>query len=417
LTGIIYVYEPNDDGAPFPSSPGVLDVRGDIRIGGHPIDGNSGVLAYNFYPSTGDMVLDTTDNFYNTTTNDSLRLRNVIAHEHGHGLGLAHTCPINQTKLMEPFLTLSFDGPQFDDILGAQRWYGDFYEASEAVGGASDLGFLPTENATNLEQLSINEDSDVFRFTVGTNQKVTVSITPPAVSPYRQGPQASDGTCTTGTLFDPTTVQDLSLDILDRDGETVLATANRNGAGEGESVANVSLPNNGGPFYVRILGDTSNNAQSYDLTLTVQSAAITACDCDAPHAIHGTPGNDVLQGTYGNDILCGFEGNDLLIGRGGDDCLSGGDGNDELRGGNGDDVLFGGSGDDLLKGGEDNDILMGGSGNDLLLGGTGNDLLKGNTGNDDLQGDAGNDDLDGGVNVDTCDGGGNPGDSVSRCES
>jgi hypothetical protein len=124
LTGITYVYEPNDDGAPFPTSTGVRGVRGDIRIGGHLIDGNSGILAYNFYPNTGDMVIDTADSFYNDTSNNSLRLRNVIAHEHGHGLGLAHTCPIHQTKLMEPYLTLNFDGPQFDDTLGAARLWG-----------------------------------------------------------------------------------------------------------------------------------------------------------------------------------------------------------------------------------------------------------------------------------------------------
>jgi Ca2+-binding RTX toxin-like protein len=395
----------------------VLNVRGDIRIGGHPIDGNSGILAYNFYPNTGDMVLDTADNFYNTTTNDSLRLRNVIAHEHGHGLGLAHTCPISQTKLMEPFLTLNFDGPQFDDILGAQRWYGDFYEASEAAEGASDLDFLAVGSTTSIEQLSIDENSDVFRFTAGSNQKITVSIAPPAVAPYRQGPQALDGTCTAGTLFDPTTVQDLSLDVLDRDGETILATANRNGAGEEETVANVPLPNNGGPFYVRILGDTSRNVQPYDLTLTIQSDAITACDCNAPHAILGTNGDDVLSGTTGDDIICGLGGNDLLIGSAGDDCLSGGSGNDKLRGGHGNDVLLGGSGTDILRGGTGNVVLAGGGGDDTLIGDEGDDLLKGGGDNDNLQGRDGADDLQGDAGRDTCVSGNSAGDRVRQCEN
>ena len=45
LTGVSYVYESNDDGAAFaqfslPS--GSIGTRGDIRIGGHFIDGESG---------------------------------------------------------------------------------------------------------------------------------------------------------------------------------------------------------------------------------------------------------------------------------------------------------------------------------------------------------------------------------------
>ena len=84
LTGNTYVYAGGDDGASFVGSSGSLGVRGDVRIGGHYIDGNSGVLAYNFFPNTGDMVIDTGDNFYSNTGSNSLRLRNVLAHEHGH---------------------------------------------------------------------------------------------------------------------------------------------------------------------------------------------------------------------------------------------------------------------------------------------------------------------------------------------
>jgi len=99
VSGINYVYEPNDDSAAFAAaSVGILGVRGDVRIGGHTIDGNSGILAYNFFPDNGDMVIDTGDNFYNDTSQNSRGLRNVTAHEAGHGLGLSHVCPINETK-------------------------------------------------------------------------------------------------------------------------------------------------------------------------------------------------------------------------------------------------------------------------------------------------------------------------------
>jgi hypothetical protein len=77
----------------------------------------------------------------------------------------------------------------------------------------------------------------------------------------------------------------MSLDILDSDGETVLATANRHGTGAGETLMNVSLPNSGGLFYVRVVGDASNDIQAYDLTIlaveeTTASAAVqgtTSC--------------------------------------------------------------------------------------------------------------------------------------------
>jgi len=118
---------------------GVLGVRGDVRISGHFIDGNSGVLAYNFFPNFGDMVIDTGDNTYNNTASNSLILRNILAHEHGHGLGISHVCPVNQTKLMEPFLTTAFDGPQPDDILAGNRGYGDDNEHNDTPGTATGL--------------------------------------------------------------------------------------------------------------------------------------------------------------------------------------------------------------------------------------------------------------------------------------
>ena len=95
-TGNTYIFEPNDDGASISSfsSPGIRNIRGDVRIAGLDIDGNSGTLAFNFFPNGGDMVIDTNDsaNFTNNAITRA-RLRNVIAHEHGHGLGISHVCP------------------------------------------------------------------------------------------------------------------------------------------------------------------------------------------------------------------------------------------------------------------------------------------------------------------------------------
>ena len=210
--GINYVYEPEDDGATFSSSnnfPGQLGVRGDVRISGHPIDNNSGILAYNFFPNVGDMVIDTADietGLFSNTNNNSRAFRNMLMHEAGHGLGFSHVESNDSRFLMEPFIDTSFDGPQFDDILGFHRGYGDFNElaGNDSVTQASDLGTLvggetltigagSTTKAIAANQadfLSIDGSSDVdfFKFTVETSSTLSVSLEPLGPT-YNQGPQ------------------------------------------------------------------------------------------------------------------------------------------------------------------------------------------------------------------------------------
>ncbi|NIP93554.1 MAG: hypothetical protein GWO24_08890, partial [Akkermansiaceae bacterium] len=71
-TGIAYLYEPIDDGAQLgTNSPGRLQVRGDIRLAGHSIDGDRGTVAYSFFPDKGDTVFDTEDSWFSNTFNDS----------------------------------------------------------------------------------------------------------------------------------------------------------------------------------------------------------------------------------------------------------------------------------------------------------------------------------------------------------
>lgn len=289
ITGVTYVYEPNDDGVPLFGSSGALGVRADVRIGGHAIDGGFGVLAYNYYPNNGDMVLDTADAFYANTSNGSIRLRNTLAHEHGHGLGFAHSCPINQTKLMEPYLTTAFDGPQLDEILGGTRLYGDDLEHNDAVANASDLGSLGNGTLT-LRDLSVDDDadSDWFRFGVSAGKKASVTVTPRGAA-YLMGAQNNDGSCSAGTSFSSLALNDVAVQVLDGDGSSVLGTANANGAGVAESLSDVVLPGGAGTYYLRVLPGTSNAAQIYDLALTIGDSGV------------------VPDGIYSND----FEGTTL----------------------------------------------------------------------------------------------------------
>jgi hypothetical protein len=181
ITGVNYVKVNYDDGAGLATANGVLGVRADVRIGGHPLDGNSNVLAYNFFPSNGDMFIDTSDNYYSGAgkLNNSLGFRNMLAHEHGHGLGFNHSCPTNQTKLMEPSVSTQFTHAQQDDILAGWRGYGDDKEDNETSGTASNLGTL-ANGVTTITELSADDNSDIdfYKFTVPAGKWAGVTMTP-----------------------------------------------------------------------------------------------------------------------------------------------------------------------------------------------------------------------------------------------
>ncbi|HCT46385.1 MAG: hypothetical protein CMJ35_10980 [Phycisphaerae bacterium] len=268
LINVTYVYEPNDDGVNTNSSGGVLGVRGDVRIGAYNYqnDGNSGVLAYNNFPNDGDMIFDAFDTFYNNTGGQSIRFRNVAAHEHGHGLGMLHVCPANQTKLMEPFISVAYDGPQLDDILNGIRHYGDVYEPDNSIAEATDLGSFSIGQATTITNAGIDDNSDIdyFRVELSEASRIVFMVAPDADT-YIQGPQTSS--CDTGSSTNYNAVQNLQATLVDASGG-FLATANETSFGETEElVYDTAGP---GVFYLVVDGATSvNSVQRYIASLIV----------------------------------------------------------------------------------------------------------------------------------------------------
>jgi hypothetical protein len=259
VSGIDYVYEPNDDGAAYThGNRGVLGVRGDVRIGGHAIDGNDGILAYNYFPDHGDMVLDTADSYFSNLSNNSLRLRNTVAHETGHGLGLDHSLPKSGTKLMEPTITTGYDGPQHDDILRIHRGYGDRLEGNDTPATAVDLGALSAISHV-VSEVSVDDDSDVdyFRFTVSATSAISLTLSPYGFV-YTVG--LADGSTES---FNSRIQSDLSLEVLNASAATVLASANLAGLGGVETVAGLNLAP--GQYLVRVTG-AQNAAQMYMLS-------------------------------------------------------------------------------------------------------------------------------------------------------
>lgn len=278
VVGITYV-EVSDDGANMPNNMGYLGVRGDVRIGGRSIDGPSGVLGYNYYPNTGDMVLDTDDTvFYSNPVGNYANLKNVVCHEHGHGMGLGHVIPDDDTKLMEPYVCQpgDFVGPQDDDIRGGMRNYGDPYENNDTNAEPTVLGTI--SDTLVVENLSIDKgqtDVDWYLVTL-TSTSITVKVDPYGWG-YMVGPEGGSA-----SWVSTDSILDLDIELYDALGTTLLASATSGGTGDPESLSTgVSSP---GDYQIKLYrkAGTGNGIQRYTMTVySGPSSGIPFVDGDA----------------------------------------------------------------------------------------------------------------------------------------
>jgi hypothetical protein len=280
---LTFQYEPNDTGAQIRNDSlaprGQLGVVADMRIGGHSIDGQSGAntLAYNYFPEHGDMVIDTDNtNYFGNTANNLRALRNTVAHEVGHGLGLDHRESSNSNFLMEPFANNSFDGPQFDDIWSLQRGYGDVFEkglGNDIFANATDIGTMGIGGQvligadaadqqvafTDTDFISIDGDTDTdfLTFTL-TDAGLLDLVLDPMGPTYQKGPQGGSQ-----TAFDASSQSDLMFELFASDGVTSLGIAAANGLGFSESLLGLNLL--AGQYFVQVSGN-QDVTQLYQLT-------------------------------------------------------------------------------------------------------------------------------------------------------
>jgi hypothetical protein len=123
-SGIIFTYEPNDDGAPGVFQNGILGVRGDIRIGGYPMDGVYGTLAATYQPQIGDINVDVNDlgvgGYFRNTPAGFI---SALIHESGHAIGMDHN-NTNRDSVMYP-VNRAVQTLATDDVTAVRDKYGN----------------------------------------------------------------------------------------------------------------------------------------------------------------------------------------------------------------------------------------------------------------------------------------------------
>lgn len=287
-TGITYVHVP-DDGATFPGSDGVLGQRGDIRIGGTDIDGSGdGIIAFNYFPASGgDMVIDTanTDDTFSIADDNFRLVKNTVSHEHGHGLGFGHVCPLDGTKIMEPRLADDFDHSGHDDIANANRKYADAYESNgrnDSFATAIDLGVGITQTLGDgsdpLRQIAGLDsvfDEDFYALNLAAGDSISFVMRPQGTtfSFADDNGQLCDGVETSALASG--LVMDMSIQFLDVDGISVLAQAVTSGVGANEFIPKTVVPVSG-TYFVRVFTSDQQLASDDD------QVQLYALDIDVP---------------------------------------------------------------------------------------------------------------------------------------
>ncbi len=290
ITGVDFVYEPNDDGLPMGNFGGVLVVRGDIRIGGTTIDGNGGALGQTGFIPNSDITFDTSDvTRWSNTSQNSFNFRHTLMHELGHGIGLDHNESFNASILMEPFAQTGFEGPQIDDIRGAHNLYGDFLEKhspngnnnvidatplGSVVGGstvllgddAPDSNTLITLDQTDFVSISNIIDVDYFSFEV-TEPISFSAVLDPRGPTYNERPNSGSPY----TLIDTSSSANLVLELyqVSQGTETLVQSASSGSFGDPEVISDIALTEAG--QYALKVSTTTNAVQLYSLELSAES--------------------------------------------------------------------------------------------------------------------------------------------------
>src|SRR5262245_32584002 len=322
----------------------------------------------------------------------------ILMHEIGHGLGLAHTHDTDMGTGVLPGVinssdlgTLSYNqnlysimsynnGPSLSsgsnnyghaatlmafDIAAIQLLYG----ANTTYHAGSDTYSLPTSNAVGATWQCIWDAGGIDTISCASSVTgATIDLRPATL--VNGDPNAGGFVSQIAGIFGGFTVAN-GVVIENATGGSGNDTIN------GNSVANLIFGNDGSDS---ILANAGRDT------------------------VDGGSGNNTIVGgrdsADGADLILTGGGSDLLFGNGGTDTINAGDGNNIVVGGFGSDVLTCGGGADAVYCNQDNDTILAGGGADTIVAGFGNDSVLGGDGNDLLIGSEGNDTLVGGSGAD-----------------
>jgi len=197
-------------------------------------------------------------------------------------------------QLAEPITNLSFDGPQYFDILTTQRAYGDFnekgsnHQGNDTVVLATDLGVLTEgedfaigQDAANLavsiddtDFFSIDDtsDTDVYEFDVAQNGIGSFTLEAFGFT-LDIAEQAFTGQPENRIDFNTLERSDLTLALLDSNG-IVLESADDFGLGGTESLLDINLE--AGTYFLRVTGVNNADENLLDTQFYGPSASFMA---------------------------------------------------------------------------------------------------------------------------------------------
>ena len=198
---------------------------------------------------------------------------------------------------MEPSLSTAFDGPQYFDILSAQRGYGDFNEKSFGQLGnddstrATDLGSIADGGTVEVGQdanslvvdfaaddfVSIDDESDTdfYKFTVTENGTIDINLEALGFT-FRVGGQT--GNPPEGP-FDTTVRSNLGFELLDSN-LTSLGLVDANGLGGAETLTGVSVTAD--DYFIRVFGADNADENAFDVQFYGLTAAFTSSAVPEP---------------------------------------------------------------------------------------------------------------------------------------
>ena len=279
--GITYLYEPVDDGAdcilsfadPGETDAGAAGVRGDLRIAASSDLFAGGLSSTAAGDRNHPEVFLRLQDF---NSNSSIRF--VVMHETMHALGFTHST-VDGTRNQSAVTGRggTSNGPQFDDICGLHRKYGDFFEkngGNDSLATATELGSIaPFETLiigddANDTTVALDEfdfisidgasDTDFLKFTVETAAEYTLTLDPrgPTYTNYSTDLPDSFIADNTDTIV-ADEINDLEFNLYDSSGN-LIRSVSAGGLGESEVMVETLAA---GDYFVEITGITTDPTQ------------------------------------------------------------------------------------------------------------------------------------------------------------